>query len=744
MIDFIVCGSVALISIAILLGLSIRHSVNSFLSWVGAFLIFTCAVMTLTLDNPTYNSLFYGGFGFGVLLYIIGLYLISDRYIEKAVSQNGNAQAKTISDILEVAAARESLMELLNYSLDRFLEVFSLNSGAIHIFHHAKNKLVMGAYRGLIPSYAKKLEMLDPGQTAIGRAVQNRRVLIIRDLSVSPDYRFFGGRAERYSFLAVAPIIVDDKCWGVITFLGRRKYHRGIFTIDQLEQFGYKLGQALVLGRENRRMSAAYNHLNKVIEYYNGIINHLKESSVNNIPWNDIDLFKSLEFFKARLFDKKSFAIIKYTGEYAQCLYLQNRHGHLANGLDKSFKKVKTAGLPSAYLPGEYFTISDADLSGLIPQGIFSAKRLAAYGYQYDDTYKAIVVVDEFQPRELATQGENLTIIGNILTVAYLRKKWKADKPIVKNEDDKRRETLRLDLASILASITDDIQLLHQQAGQYGQPVTGENLTRWLSDIEESALKGLHLLKQTSPGSNPNDIINSIIEKNKLDVAFYPGMRLPEFPGDPDDFKALVSRIISEAIAGNNRIRLKTSSENSSIAITIEGKVGEDFPSAGVIEQSRRHNIMLNVITDTETINLKGPDDMLDLTTSSQLNVLTIEDKSVIIDLLDVFFEKIGCNNTSITTGEAALAYIKSKFEKGENIDIAIIDMTLEDISGLELCRKIKQMDSSIYTIIISSWGINLNQHTLNDAGVDAVLHKPFRLEQLKNVMPRKDLTDAT
>jgi hypothetical protein len=77
-------------------------------------------------------------------------------------------QSKAVSDILHVAATRDSLIELLNYSLDRFLEIMSLNSGAIHIHHAARNTLVMGAYRGLSPLYANKLELIRPGQTAIG------------------------------------------------------------------------------------------------------------------------------------------------------------------------------------------------------------------------------------------------------------------------------------------------------------------------------------------------------------------------------------------------------------------------------------------------------------------------------------------------------------------------------------------------------------------------------------------------
>ncbi|MHA1744192.1 MAG: response regulator, partial [Candidatus Heimdallarchaeota archaeon] len=90
----------------------------------------------------------------------------------------------------------------------------------------------------------------------------------------------------------------------------------------------------------------------------------------------------------------------------------------------------------------------------------------------------------------------------------------------------------------------------------------------------------------------------------------------------------------------------------------------------------------------------------------------------------------------AVSSGNEGLAFIKSARNSAEAIDVVIIDMALEDIAGLELCKKIKQFDSSIHTVIISSWGVNFYTSTLNEAGVDAVLHKPFRLEQLSQILP--------
>lgn len=743
MMSFLVFSGVAFISVIFLLSLSLRHSVNNMISWLGSILLVVAAVINTTHSQGYWTLIANLSFGVGLILYLAGIYIIAERFIGKSNSQSNNIQSKTIGDILEVAASRESLMELLNYSLDRFLEIFSLNSGAIHIFHAKKNKLVMGSYRGLIPSHAKNMEILEPGTTAIGRAVQNQRVLIIRDLSVSPDYNFFGGKSEGYTFLAVAPIMVDSKCWGVITLMGRRKYQKGIFTIDQLEQYGQKLGKALVLGRENRRMSAAYNHINHIIDYYNSIFAYLKESTVNKADWNENQLLGTLRQFKAQLFDSKVFAVIKYTKSSGDCLFIQNQNQAVQVNYPVQTGSNYSHKIPEKFAPGEYFSIDRTELDGIIPTNIFGSNKLAAYGYQYDDEYKGMVVIDNCSLKEMPVYRESILIIGNLLSLSYIRSRFDNQSSFSeKHVDDADSDTLK-DLSSILTEISGNIQVLNDKFMHNDQGEQIDNIHKWLDEIEESTLNGLKLLGHSKNINNPNDLIQSVINANNTNVAFYPGLRMPTIKINPEEFKLAVDQIITEAIIENKRIRLKTTpGDNGTISLSIEGPVNQDFPSPSTLIISRDKNIVLDVKRDAE------PDssDLVEVDLNqdtAKLNVLTIEDKPVISDLLSIFLEKLGCDNHTVSTGKMGLAYMEKQLSDNNKINVVIIDMTLEDISGLELCRKIKKMDSLMFTILISSWGVNLNQYTLDDAGVDTLLQKPFSLEQLQNVLPKKDLSDA-
>lgn len=741
MLSFIVFGIVALISIIILLSLSIRHGVNSVSAWIGSLFIFLGAIVRLSAETEQLMTISYIIFGLGNALFLLGIYTISERFIKKTALKSTDMQAKTISDILEVAASRESLIELLNYSLDRFLEIFTLNSGAIHIFHRAKNRLVMGSYRGLIPAHAKKLELLEPGQTAIGRAVQNKRVLIIRDLSVSPDFQFFGGRAEGYSFLAVAPILVEERCWGVITLMGRQKYHRGMFTIDQLEQFGQKLGQALVLGRENRRMVAAFKHISNILELYGRVFNYVKRVLSSNIAWNDVGLFKALNMYKSQPFDNKAYAVIKFTARYGQCLYLKDDMAAASNGINEIYKRIPLEELNTSQRSADYFSIDEAELAGLLPPALFNGKRLAAYGYLFDSDFYAMVLVDNCEPEQLKNYEEDLAIIGNLLTLSYSN--YKSESSAVKPDsfDDEIKSEVIGDLTSLLTDIFGSSQMINEQIISSDEKIKSDDIQRWLDNIEKSAHRGIGLINRLGFTRDPNQLIQSVISRKGSSVAFYPGTKLPEIRTNPDEFMQMIDNIINEAVTDKKSIRIKSSPQNNSIALTIEGPVKQDFPTSSLKNRLQRHNIVLNIMKEDELEN--ESEAVAEDRSIAALNALTVEDKPVIIDLLEDFFEKLGHQNVTLTSGQKGLAYVKSANQKGEHVDVAVIDMTLEDMSGLELCRQIKEIDKSIYAIIISSWGVNLHTHTLKDAGVDAVLHKPFRLEQFRNALPRKELSDA-
>ncbi|GEM_PF-1942886 len=733
MVSFAVFLLVAVMSIVIQFVIIFKYKIKDIAGLAGALLMAAGAALAFIFIYEPFNFYPTIVFGAGALAFIIGASRFAVLSERQKDDQSAEIQARTVSDILHVAATRESLIELLNYSLDRYLELFSLNSGAIHILHKARNILVMGSYRGLAPSRAKKLEQILPGETAIGRAVHNKRVLIIRDLRVSPDYRFLGGKAEGYSFLAVVPIIVDDDCWGVITLLGRKKYHRGMLNIGQLEQFGHKLGQALELGRENRRMTAAFSRLNNKMGFYNMLFDKVRKDWLDG----DENIFKTLSKYPSSPFGGRPFCLLTVSLDKCRCVYYQGV-GDYSNYIDADFdNEITAANIMSHYKADKFFKIDVEDISQLVPDNFFSNRKLVSYGYSYDDAISGILVVDESKISETQNYESDLWLISNIFNLACIRTVYQKerDKSQYIQPVDESYSVIAEELATVLAKIAENVQAVIDRLSKSSDSIDIDDFKRWLSDAEQSVFQGLGLVREFGARNNPNDIIQSMLENEKFDVAFYPGEKLPSIKSDHAEFESIVREIIKQAVEDNKRIRLKSSSENHSISLTIEGELKPRFPSEELVNKARLHNIRINTAgQNIESQTIRDPDNQTNH--SRKYAALVIESNNVIADLLADLFSRIDYSCKAVSSGKEGLAFIESAKERNETIDAVVIDITLDDISGLELSKRIKEFDSGIYTIIISSWGVNLYQNTLDDAGVNAVLHKPFRLEQLTKVLP--------
>jgi len=74
MIGFIVFGSLAFISIVILISLSLRHSANSMTAWLGSIIMSVAAVAIITEAKGIAQEYLIALFGAGFLRYVIGFY----------------------------------------------------------------------------------------------------------------------------------------------------------------------------------------------------------------------------------------------------------------------------------------------------------------------------------------------------------------------------------------------------------------------------------------------------------------------------------------------------------------------------------------------------------------------------------------------------------------------------------------------------------------------------------------------
>lgn len=115
--------------------------------------------------------------------------------------------------------------------------------------------------------------------------------------------------------------------------------------------------------------------------------------------------------------------------------------------------------------------------------------------------------------------------------------------------------------------------------------------------------------------------------------------------------------------------------------------------------------------------------------------ILIVDDEPFVLNLFKKFFNYIGRDAIFCEDGASACA----KFDEyKDEISIAIIDVNMPDIDGIELAQKIKHCCPHILVFI--STGDDIDLETINktaDNPIDGLLHKPFTIKNLQEILSK-------
>ncbi|MBU2536911.1 MAG: response regulator [Proteobacteria bacterium] len=121
--------------------------------------------------------------------------------------------------------------------------------------------------------------------------------------------------------------------------------------------------------------------------------------------------------------------------------------------------------------------------------------------------------------------------------------------------------------------------------------------------------------------------------------------------------------------------------------------------------------------------------------TSTRL--LVVDDEPIVGKRLKQVFDKIGFEVETYTDSTSALAAIKNK-----SFDIVVTDLKMEGIDGIEVLKRVRATNPGTRVIIITGYASADTAELAQKHGVFAFLAKPFRLDELKQVIYRAVETD--
>lgn len=107
-------------------------------------------------------------------------------------------------------------------------------------------------------------------------------------------------------------------------------------------------------------------------------------------------------------------------------------------------------------------------------------------------------------------------------------------------------------------------------------------------------------------------------------------------------------------------------------------------------------------------------------------HVLLVEDDRTIGEVLSTSLIEQGYRLSWVNDGAAALAAVG-----GDPVDLALIDLGLPDLDGVEVCRRIRHCSPDTILVILTARTTEMDVVVGLEAGADDYLTKPVRLAEL-------------
>ncbi|MFH1020020.1 MAG: response regulator [Pseudomonadota bacterium] len=112
--------------------------------------------------------------------------------------------------------------------------------------------------------------------------------------------------------------------------------------------------------------------------------------------------------------------------------------------------------------------------------------------------------------------------------------------------------------------------------------------------------------------------------------------------------------------------------------------------------------------------------------------LLVVDDEPIVGKRLHQVFTKIGFDIETYTDSASALAAIAER-----DFDIVVTDLKMEGIDGIEVLKRVRRRSPGTQVIIITGYASPDTAELAQQEGVFAFLAKPFRLDELKQVIFR-------
>lgn len=112
--------------------------------------------------------------------------------------------------------------------------------------------------------------------------------------------------------------------------------------------------------------------------------------------------------------------------------------------------------------------------------------------------------------------------------------------------------------------------------------------------------------------------------------------------------------------------------------------------------------------------------------------ILLVEDEADMARILQALLEEAGYAVEIARTGKKAI-----EVSSGADFDLVITDLGLPDLPGTEVAQRIKAASRNLPVILLTGWQTEMTSGKMAEAGIDLVMGKPVRKEDLHRAVAR-------
>jgi CheY-like chemotaxis protein len=110
--------------------------------------------------------------------------------------------------------------------------------------------------------------------------------------------------------------------------------------------------------------------------------------------------------------------------------------------------------------------------------------------------------------------------------------------------------------------------------------------------------------------------------------------------------------------------------------------------------------------------------------------VLVIDDEPVVRDTLGEILRQQHHHVVVADDGASGLA----RFREGA-FDLVMTDLAMPGMSGWQVAQAVKAVRPQVPVVLVTGWGVEVQADELQTHGVDRVITKPFRFEDVQGVL---------